>query len=140
MYNIASPENNECTIGDPPCRGLAPCTDADHQLSTIMLVDIVRDDDTTQIARIKKDDGDACPVNFLEKRSNSTYCFSIEDEVVTKDTISGYYDVDQLEDTGLFIMIREGVYTFYDEDEDSDFVCSENSETDDSISLEDDEM
>lgn len=105
-----------------------------------MLVDIVCDDDTTQIARIKKDGGDAYTVNFLEKRSNSTYCFSIEDEVVTKDTISGYYDVDQLEDTGLFIMIREGVYTFYNEDEDSDFVCSDNSETDDSISLEDDEM
>jgi hypothetical protein len=105
-----------------------------------MLVDIACDDDTTQIARIKKDDGAACTVNFLEKRSNSTYCFSIEDEVVTKDTISGYYDVEQLEDTGLFILIRDGVYTFYDEDEDSDFVCSDSSESDDTISLEEDEM
>ena len=30
MYNIASPKN-EYKVGDPPCGGLAPCTDADHQ-------------------------------------------------------------------------------------------------------------
>ena len=31
IYNIASPENNEHKDCDPPpCRGLAPCTDADH--------------------------------------------------------------------------------------------------------------
>ena len=37
IYNIASPENNEYKIGDPPCRGLAPCTDAVHQFCTILV-------------------------------------------------------------------------------------------------------
>lgn len=102
-----------------------------------MLVDIVCDDDTTQIARIKKDDGDACTVNFLERRSNGVYRFSTEDEIVTKDVISGYYDVDQLEDTGNFIQVREGEYTLHDDDEDEDFTCSESDslESDDSVSL-----
>ena len=36
-YNIASPENNEYNICDPPCRVLAPCTDADHQFCTIIV-------------------------------------------------------------------------------------------------------
>ena len=35
-YNIAGPENNEYKIGDPPCRGLAPCAEADHQFCTII--------------------------------------------------------------------------------------------------------
>ena len=37
IYNVASPENNEYKIGDPPCGGLAPCTDADHQFCTIIV-------------------------------------------------------------------------------------------------------
>ena len=37
LYNIVSPENNEYKIGDPPCRGLARCTDADHQFGTIIV-------------------------------------------------------------------------------------------------------
>ena len=37
MYNIARPETNEYTIGDPPCRGLAPCADAAHQFCTIIV-------------------------------------------------------------------------------------------------------
>tara|TARA_B110000503_G_scaffold4746_1_gene6315 strand:- start:1184 stop:1513 length:330 start_codon:yes stop_codon:yes gene_type:complete len=109
-----------------------------------MFVDIVCDDNTTQIARIQKEDGDSYTVNFLDKHTTGTYRFSTEDEIVTKDMISGYYDVDRLEDTGNFIKVREGEYTFYDEDEDEDFTCSESdsSESDDSVSLveEDDEM
>ena len=37
IYNITSPESNEYKIGDPPCRGLAPCTDADHHFCTIIV-------------------------------------------------------------------------------------------------------
>lgn len=106
-----------------------------------MLVDIVCDDNTTQIARIKKEDGHSYTVNFLDEHTPGTYRFSTEDEIVTKDMISGYYDVDELEDTGNFIKVREGVYTFYDEDEDEDFTCSEldSSESDESVSLEEEE-
>ena len=37
IYNIDSPESNEYKNGDPPCRGLAPRTDADHQFCTIIV-------------------------------------------------------------------------------------------------------
>ena len=31
MHNTASLENDLCAIGDPPCRGPAPCTDAEDK-------------------------------------------------------------------------------------------------------------
>ena len=36
--NIASPEHNEYKFGDPSCRGLALCTDADHYFCTISVL------------------------------------------------------------------------------------------------------
>ena len=49
-----------------------------------MFVDIVCDDNTTQIARIQKEDGDSYTVNFLDKHTTGTYRFSTEDEIVSE--------------------------------------------------------
>ena len=38
MYNTASSEKNECKIGGGPRRGLAPCTDADRQFVTVIVL------------------------------------------------------------------------------------------------------
>ena len=37
MYRMAGPEKNEFKLDAPPCRGLAPCTDADYQFCTIIV-------------------------------------------------------------------------------------------------------
>lgn len=107
-----------------------------------MIVDVECEDGTTQIAKIVNDsDGDTFTVRYLEKRTNSTYCFSSEDEKITKDMISGYYDVENLEDTGYFMKEKGDVYVQYHESEDEDFTCSdsESDESDESVSLVDEE-
>jgi hypothetical protein len=107
-----------------------------------MIIDVDCEDDTTHVAKVVNDFGDdTFMVKFLEKRSNSTYCFSSEEEKITRDMISGYYDVENLEDTGHFMKERGDVYVPYHESDDEDFTCSETEsvESDDSVSLVDEE-
>lgn len=104
-----------------------------------MIIDVHCEDDTTQVAKVVNSDDETYTVKFLEKRSNSTFCFSTVEETITKDMVSGFYDVENLEDTGNFIKEREGVFVSYHESDDEDFTCSEMSDTDESISLEDEE-
>ena len=73
-----------------------------------MIVDI-----GSQIAKVTDDQGDTCTVKFLQKRTNSTFCFSAEKSTVSKSDISGYYDCDTLEDTGHFMKEAENVYVYY---------------------------
>lgn len=85
-----------------------------------MIVDI-----GSQIAKVTDDQGDTCTVKFLQKRTNSTFCFSAEKSTVSKSDISGYYDCDTLEDTGHFMKEADNVYVYYEEDDDEDFTCSD---------------
>ena len=85
-----------------------------------MIVDI-----DSQVAKITKDHGDTCTVKFLEKRTNSTYCFSTEKTTISKDAISRYYECEKLENTGHFMKEADNVYVYYDEHGDKDFACSD---------------
>lgn len=104
-----------------------------------MLVDVNCDDGTVQIARIVKDDDDTCTVRFLERIKSNLYEFTKTDDVVEKSSISGFYDTDDLEKTLLYVKVNNG-YELIDDSEDEDFTCSESEdETDDDISLVDED-
>ncbi len=105
-----------------------------------MIVDIKCDDDTTQIARIIQESWDSYSVNFLERIHSGVYNFSKTNETVSKDSIAGFYDVDDLEKTGLYVNTSRG-YEIIDDSEDEDFTCSESDEveTEDDVSLVDED-
>ena len=108
-----------------------------------MIVDVQFEDETIQIARIIHEHGDMYAVNFLEKENN-VYNFSVDTELVPKDAISGFYDVENLEETELYVKVPGG-YDLLDDSEDEDYVCSEEdkseseSESESDISLEDED-
>ena len=91
-----------------------------------MIVDVQFEDDTVQIARIIHEHSDMYAVNFLEKENN-VYNFSLDTELVPKDAISGFYDVENLEETELYMKVPGG-YDLVDDSEDEDYVCSDEDE------------
>lgn len=106
-----------------------------------MIVDIDCEDGTTQIARTLQENPDTYVVNFLERNKFKYYEFTNDDEEVCKTSVSGFYDVDSLEDTGLFVKVPQG-YELIDDSEDEDFECStsdEDDSDDDDVSLVDEE-
>ena len=52
---------------------------------------------------------------------------------MSKESVSGFYDVENLEKTGLYVHTQRG-YEIIDDSEDEDFTCS-GSETDESESV-----
>ena len=92
-----------------------------------MIVDISCDDDTTQIARIVNENQDEYAINFLERVHSGVFDFNPKVEVVNKQSVSGFYDVNDLEKTGLYIHTTRG-YELIDDSEDEDFTCSESDE------------
>jgi hypothetical protein len=102
-----------------------------------MIVDVHCEDDTVQIARIVHEHAGMYAVNFLEEKKRGVYDFSSLTELVCKESISGFYDVDNLEDTDLYMKVQGG-YVLMDDSEDEDYVCSD-SDVSESESLDDDE-
>jgi len=95
-----------------------------------MIVDVKCDDDTTHIARVVGENENEYTVNFLERVHSSVFNFSQNVDSVSKESVSGFYDVENLEKTGLYVHTQRG-YEIIDDSEDEDFTCSE-SETDES--------
>lgn len=95
-----------------------------------MIVDVKCEDGTTQIARTVLENQDVYIVNFLEKNKHNFYDFVDEQEVIHKDSISGFYDVDDLEETNLYVKVPLG-YELIDDSEDEDYECSEDDDDDD---------
>ena len=102
-----------------------------------MIVDVHCEDDTIQIAQIKYEEEDVYVVSFLEKSGNF-YNFSPEFERVPKESIAGFYDVENLEDTDLYMKVRGG-YELIDDSEDEDFVYSESDESESESVVDDDD-
>jgi len=105
-----------------------------------MIVDVKCDDDTTQIARVVQESEHNYVVNFLERVHSSVFSFSQNVESVSKESISGFYDVENLEKTGLYVHTQRG-YEIIDDSEDEDFTCSgsETDESEDDVSLVDED-
>ena len=102
-----------------------------------MIVDVRCDDDTTQIARIVQESEHNYAVNFLERVHSSVFNFSQNVESVSKESV---YDVENLEKTGLYVHTQRG-YEIIDDSEDEDFTCSgsETDESEDDVSLVDED-
>ena len=107
-----------------------------------MIIDVCCEDDTIQIARINHEHtiANIVAVNFLNHITGDVYDFSNEVTSIPTEAISGFYDVERLEDTGLYIKVPGG-YELIDDSEDEDYTCSEDDEDSESESLvdEDDE-
>lgn len=102
-----------------------------------MIVDVACEDGTTQIARTVLENQDTYIVSFLEKNKHNLYDF-VDEREVPKDSVSGFYDVEELEDTGLYVKIPLG-YELIDDSEDEDYECSEDDDDDDDESLVDED-
>mgnify|MGYP003633373248 FL=1 len=105
-----------------------------------MIIDVECEDGTTQIARTVLENQDSYIVNFLEKNIQNFYDFIDAHEEVLKESVSGFYDVENLEETDIFIKVPQG-FVLLDDSEDEDYECTETDEeeSEDDISLVDEE-
>ena len=104
------------------------------------IVDIEYDDGHIRIAKIVEDLGTEYKVSLLEYYGYELWKFDDdgECEIVSKDSVSGFYDTTLLETTGLYEKLENGFYTPVDLS-DTEYVLP--SDTDDDsgseVSLED---
>ena len=105
-----------------------------------MIIDVACENGTTQIARTVLENQDSYIVNFLEKNIQNFYDFIDAHEEVLKESVSGFYDVENLEETDIFIKVPQG-FVLLDDSEDEDYECTETDEeeSEDDISLVDEE-
>src|SRR6056300_1283487 len=103
-----------------------------------MIIDVECEDGTTQIARTVLENQDSYIVQFLEKNKYNFYDFIDESETIPKDSVSGYYDVDNLVDTNLYVKVPNG-YELIDDSEDEDYECTTDEESEDESLVDDDE-
>jgi hypothetical protein len=103
-----------------------------------MIVDVYCEDDTVQIARIISEIDDSYIVRFLEKNKFNVYDFSDEEVTVSKDSISGFYDTDDLQETNMYMKVQHG-YELLDDSDDETFVCSESDDESEDESLVDED-
>src|SRR5210317_365552 len=104
-----------------------------------MIVDVAFEDGSVSMCRVLQELNDyEYLVEEFVCRRNGTCKFSEETQTISKDAVCGYYDVMNVEDTGLYKKVAEGVYEpIYDSDEDYEMSSDEESESD--ISLDDEE-
>jgi hypothetical protein len=94
-----------------------------------MIIDVECEDGTTQIARTVLENQDSYIVQFLERNKQNFYDFVDDEEEIPKSSVSGFYDVEELEETELFARHPQG-YELIDDSEDETFECSESDEED----------
>ena len=99
-----------------------------------MIIDVQCEDETVQIARIIEDSGDSYSVQFLEKNRHNMYDYSNSTEIINKESVSGFYDTDDLEKTHLYVKTPNG-YELIDDSEDEDYCTDSESERESEVSL-----
>jgi hypothetical protein len=62
-----------------------------------MIVDVQCDDHSVHIAKIVKDSGDSCSVNFLERIHSGVFDFSDHVEMIERDSISGLLRISRIQ-------------------------------------------
>lgn len=103
-----------------------------------MIIDIKCNDGSIQIAKTIHENEDTYKVKFLEQVKRGLFDFTQEIEIVEKGSVSGFYDVEHLEETGLYIPTPNG-YELIDDSEDEDYECSDEDEDEDDVSLVDED-
>ena len=95
-----------------------------------MIVDVQCEDDTIQIAKLETSDPNnhqEVGVRFLRRVKSSLYNFEDEITTVPRESLCGWYDTENLEDTELYVKTVNG-YDLVDDSEDENFVYSEGDE------------
>lgn len=104
------------------------------------IVDIEYDDGHIRIAKIVEDLGTEYKVSLLEYYGYELWKFDDdgECEIVSKDSVSGFYDTSLLETTGLYEKLENGFYTPVDLS-DTEYVLPSDADDDSGseVSLED---
>ncbi|MAR77920.1 MAG: hypothetical protein CMD43_03135 [Gammaproteobacteria bacterium] len=105
------------------------------------IVDIEYDDGHIRIAKIVEDLGTEYKVSLLEYYGYELWKFDDDDgecEIVSKDSVSGFYDTTLLETTGLYEKLENGFYTPVDLS-DTEYVLPSDADDDSGseVSLED---
>ena len=108
------------------------------------LVDVATGDGVVCLARIVKVGSNMTDVQFLSPVRRNTFSFEDGIESVPNETIIGFYDTENIEDTKMYKMINTNVFEGVDyeseSDSDADFEPDEyDSEDDDDISLVDED-
>jgi len=84
-----------------------------------MIVDIQFEDGGVSIAKILSEIEDNYEVCFLLKDlDRDLYYFDTQSEMVPKESVSGFYDVNNLEDTALYTRVDD---KYYETGDDSDY-------------------
>jgi len=102
-----------------------------------MLVDVLLSEDVISIARVIEDLGQTLKIQLLSKHTDGLHIFDEDIEEVPVDSICGYYDTDDLEETGMFKRTRFG----YEEisSSDSEYEPSESEDSESDVSLDDED-
>lgn len=105
-----------------------------------MIVDIEFDDGSISMCRVLEElnDTEYLIEEFVCTRSGDCK-FSGHTEIVSKDSICGYYDVSDVEDTGLYIKIGDNLYEPVDDSDEDYEISSDEEESDSDVSLDDEE-
>lgn len=101
------------------------------------IIDVEFEDGATNIAKIVADTGVEYHVLVLDNTKLHFYKFRDKPEVISKESVAGFYDTTDLEDTGLFMNL-DG--TYYEADEHSDYDTESDTSTDTEVSLDDEEF
>ena len=106
------------------------------------IIDVDFEDGFKSIAKIVKDGQSEYEVVLLEYYGDGEWDFDTEEPIlITKDSVSGFYDTTDLENTGLYEKLKNGMYVEVDEsDFEYELASSEDDESESDISLDDEEF
>ena len=106
------------------------------------IIDVDFEDGFKSIAKIVKDDQGEYEVALLEYYGDGEWDFDTEEPIlITKDSVSGFYDTTDLENTGLYEKLKNGMYVEVDEsDFEYELASSEEDESESDVSLDDEEL
>ena len=106
------------------------------------IIDIEFEDGIISIAKIVKERETEYEVALLEYYGDGEWDFDTEEPIlITKDSVSGFYDTTDLENTGLYEKLKNGMYVEVDEsDFEYELASSEDDESESDISLDDEEF
>ena len=106
------------------------------------IIDVDFEDGFKSIAKIVKDIYSEYEVALLEYYGDGEWDFDTEEPIlITKDSVSGFYDTTDLENTGLYEKLNNGMYVEVDEsDFEYELASSEDDESESDVSLDDEEF
>ena len=106
------------------------------------IIDVDFDDGFKSIAKIIKDCYSEYEVALLEYYGDGEWDFDTEETTtIMKDSVSGFYDTTDLENTGLYEKLKNGMYVEVDEsDFEYELASSEEDESESDVSLDDEEL